>query len=82
MYKIGINVTLIIFRLGTFLSEKKPTQNTNIPFSESPIKPSQGVVLDCGFSFSFYFFRETYEGGGRKCNFGSSGGVGYVSLTK
>ena len=74
MYKIGINVTLIIFRLGTFFVRKKTTQNTNIPFSESPIKPSQGVVLDCGFSFSKYFPRESYVGGGESVILVSSGG--------
>ena len=60
MYKICINVILIILRVGTFFCLKPPTQKSVYHFSESPINTSSDMVLCCGFSFSGYFARETY----------------------
>ena len=60
MYKIGINVTLMLLRLGAFFYLNPPTQKDVYPFSESPIKPSLGVVLCSGIYFSIYFMRETH----------------------
>ena len=54
MYKIGINVTLMLLRLGTFFYLKTPTQKSVYPFYESLIKPSPVVVLCCVISFSGY----------------------------
>ena len=59
MYKIGINVTLIILRLGTFFCLKPPTQKSVYPFSEIPINTSSDMVLGCGFSFSVFSAIET-----------------------
>ena len=60
MYKIGINVILIIcggvciFYLNRYKKNRVP------PFSEIPINTSSDMILGCGFSFSGYFVRETY----------------------
>ena len=59
MYKICINVPLIIFRGGILFCLKLPTQKSIYHFYEIPINTSSDMVLGCGFSFSVFSAIET-----------------------